>query len=86
MSDIILNIAAFLMILSLFLSFIRFFKGPKTVNRVVSLDVIGFIAISLIGFISLTVDRSVFLDVALVYGLLSFLGVIVLARYVEGGL
>jgi len=86
MSDIILNIAASIMILSLILSFIRFFKGPKTVNRVVSLDVIGFIAISLIGFISLTVDRSVFLDVALVYGLLSFLGVIVLARYVEGGL
>lgn len=86
MSDMILNIAASVMILSLFLSFIRFFKGPKTVNRVVSLDVIGFIAISLIGFISLTVDRSVFLDVALVYGLLSFLGVIVLARYVEGGL
>ena len=86
MSDIILNIAASVMIISLFLSFIRFFKGPKTVNRVVSLDVIGFIAISLIGFISLIVDRSVFLDVALVYGLLSFLGVIVLARYVEGGL
>ncbi len=86
MSDIILNIAASIMIISLFLSFIRFFKGPKTVNRVVSLDVIGFIAISLIGFISLIVDRSVFLDVALVYGLLSFLGVIVLARYVEGGL
>jgi multicomponent Na+:H+ antiporter subunit F len=82
----ILNIAASVMIFSLFLSFVRFFKGPKTVNRVVSLDVIGFIAISLIGFISLTVDRSVFLDVALVYGLLSFLGVIVLARYVEGGL
>ncbi len=86
MSDIILNIAASIMIISLFLSFIRFFKGPKTVNRVVSLDVIGFIAISLIGFISLIADRSVFLDVALVYGLLSFLGVIVLARYVEGGL
>ena len=86
MSDMILNIAASIMILSLILSFVRFFKGPKTVNRVVSLDVIGFIAISLIGFISLTVDRSVFLDVALVYGLLSFLGVIVLARYVEGGL
>jgi len=86
MSDIILNVAASIMMLSLILSFVRFFKGPKTVNRVVSLDVIGFIAISLIGFISLTVDRSVFLDVALVYGLLSFLGVIVLARYVEGGL
>lgn len=86
MSDMILNIAASIMILSLILSFIRFFKGPKTVNRVVSLDVIGFIAISLIGFISMVVDRSVFLDVALVYGLLSFLGVIVLARYVEGGL
>jgi len=86
MSDMILNIAASIMILSLILSFIRFFKGPKTVNRVVTLDVIGFIAISLIGFISLTVNRSVFLDVALVYGLLSFLGVIVLARYVEGGL
>ena len=29
--------------------------------------------------------RSIYLDVALVYALLSFLGVIVAARYLEGG-
>ncbi|HOB71013.1 MAG TPA: monovalent cation/H+ antiporter complex subunit F [bacterium] len=86
MVEIIIYIALSLTLLALIISVVRFAIGPKTINRIVSLDVIGFIAISLIVMIAHFASRVIYLDVALVYGLLSFLGVIVVARFIERGL
>ncbi|MBN2801828.1 MAG: cation:proton antiporter [Deltaproteobacteria bacterium] len=73
-------------ILSIAISFIRFLKGPTLLNRVVAFDTIGIIVVSLIIVIAMVLKRFIYVDVALVYGLLSFLGVLVIARTVERGL
>lgn len=86
MPDIIISISIVIILLSLALSAAAFLKGPGIVSRVVAFDVTGFIAISLILIISSIAGRVIYLDVALVYGLLAFLGVIVVARYIERGL
>jgi multicomponent Na+:H+ antiporter subunit F len=86
MVEIIIYTSLSLIILALIISMVRFFIGPKTINRIVTLDVIGFIAISLIALTAHFASRAIYLDVALVYGLLSFLGVIVVARFIERGL
>ncbi|MGE0053422.1 MAG: monovalent cation/H+ antiporter complex subunit F [Hyphomicrobium sp.] len=44
------------------------------------------ISISLIAIYAHVADRFIYLDVALVYGVLSFLGVLAIARYLERGL
>ncbi|OQY38940.1 MAG: hypothetical protein B6226_02825 [Candidatus Cloacimonetes bacterium 4572_65] len=44
------------------------------------------VSISIIVFLALLFNRVIYLDVSLVYGLLSFLGVIAVARYLEGGI
>jgi multicomponent Na+:H+ antiporter subunit F len=44
------------------------------------------ITISIIAFIALISERLIYIDVALVYGLVSFLGVVAVARYLERGL
>jgi multicomponent Na+:H+ antiporter subunit F len=44
------------------------------------------IGISLIVMLSFSAGRIIYLDVALVYALLSFLGVLAVARYMERGL
>ena len=49
-------------------------------------DVLTIIAITGILLTALVAGRGIYLDVALIYALLSFLGVIVVARYLEGGL
>lgn len=67
--------AAFLMALY------RFVRGPNAVNRVVAFDVLTVISITGIVLVALIENRIIYLDVALVYALLSFLGVIVIARY-----
>ena len=64
----------------------RFFQGPTAADRVVAFDVLTIIAITGILLTALVAGRGIYLDVALIYALLSFLGVIVVARYLEGGL
>jgi multicomponent Na+:H+ antiporter subunit F len=66
------------------LSLWRFIKGPTAADRVVAFDILTIISITLIVMVSLLAERIIYLDVALIYALLSFLGVIAVARYLEG--
>lgn len=63
----------------------RFVLGPRSADRVVAFDVLTVISMAGIVIVALATGRAIYLDVALVYALLSFLGVIVAARYIEGG-
>ncbi|MCB1348483.1 MAG: pH regulation protein F [Maritimibacter sp.] len=85
MTEIILTAAGVLLALAFLLAMIRFATGPRAVDRVVAFDVLTVLSISAIVIAALVAGRAIYLDVALVYALLSFLGVIVAARYLEGG-
>lgn len=69
-----------------FLSFLRLLLGPKATDRAVALDTTTLITTSLLVLIALLEGRSLLIDVALVYSILSFLGVLAIARYLDGGL
>lgn len=84
MVDLLIGSAAFLAGIAFLFALWRFILGPTRLDRVVAFDVLTIISISFIVFASLLEDRVVYLDVALVYALLSFLGVISIARYLEG--
>lgn len=86
MADILFNVAAIIMMISLVLATIRLLIGPTAADRAVALDAMTIIALSLIGWIAFTAGRVIYLDVALVYALISFVGVIALARYIERGI
>ncbi len=86
MAEIIYQVAALIALSALALAMIRMFKGPTIADRVVALDAMTIISISLLAFISASALRIVYLDVALVYGLISFVGVVAVARYLERGL
>lgn len=85
MVEFLLNLAASLAGIAFLLSLWRFFKGPTTADRVVAFDVLTLISITGILLAALVAERGIYLDVALIYALLSFLGVIIVARYLEGG-
>jgi multicomponent Na+:H+ antiporter subunit F len=84
--DKILLAAALISLLSIFIALIRFIKGPSVLDRLVAFDAISIIAISIICILAFMLKRFIYVDVALVYGLLSFIGVLVVARYYERGL
>lgn len=75
-----------LIFLGIILSFIRLIIGKHTENRVVAIDIITTLITGLLVIYAHISENSLMLDVALVYGILSFIAVIVMARYLEGGL
>lgn len=85
MVDILIYIATALAGTGILLALYRFLKGPTPADRVVAFDTLTLMAVSLIVIIALAEGRGIYLDVAVVYALLSFLGVIAVARYLERG-
>lgn len=83
---VIFDIAAALAVVSILISFIRLIKGPTIADRTVALDVMTIIAVSVIVYLAAITGRIIYLDVAMVYGLISFLGVVAIARYLERGI
>ena len=86
MADTILNLALGIIMLAIALGIYRLVKGPSVVDRVIALDLLTLVSIALIVLIAHISARYIYVDVALVYGLLSFLSVLAVARYLERGL
>ncbi|MEA1873847.1 MAG: monovalent cation/H+ antiporter complex subunit F [Bacteroidota bacterium] len=86
MINTILIISAGFISLAMLFSLYRFIKGPSVSDRVVSFDIITISSLALIALIGLISGRAIYIDVALVYGLLGFIGIIVVARYLERGI
>ncbi|PLV59930.1 cation:proton antiporter [Thermotoga sp. KOL6] len=66
------------------LSFIRVIIGPTSPDRVAALDTMNVMLTGLIVVLAYIFDRALYLDIALVYALLSFLETIIVSRYLEG--
>ncbi|WP_461863851.1 monovalent cation/H+ antiporter complex subunit F [Thermococcus sp.] len=81
-----INIYLALIAIATLMSFYRVFRGPTTVDRLVAVDIMTTITTGLMVLFALYYRRMIFLDVALVYAVLAFLGVIAFARYLEGGI
>jgi multicomponent Na+:H+ antiporter subunit F len=73
------------LLISIILAIIRVIKGPTAPDRVVGLDTINtIIIVSMVvfGYIS---NSVIYIDVAIVYALLSFISTLFIAKYLEGG-
>ena len=86
MAEGILVLAAVLIFLGILLCVLRLAFGSTVIDRVVAVDMLTVISISLIALYAHVGGRFIYLDVALVYGVLSFLAVLAVARYLERGL
>lgn len=86
MAETLMHSATIIALIGVIVASVRFILGPLAADRAVALDALTIISISLIVFLALYSGRVIYLDVAMVYGVLSFIGVVVIARYLEGGL
>ena len=60
-------------------SLIRAIRGPRTADRIMGVNMIGTQSLLAIAVTALLLEESWLLDVSLIYGLISFLAVAVLA-------
>ena len=65
---------------------IRGLMGPTASDRIVALDSLTTITTAGLVVLGLFFQRYIYIDVALIYAVLGFVGVLTLARYMEGGL
>lgn len=68
------------------LCFIRMMKGRTAADRAMALDTVTTVTTALLVVMALILKRAVYLDVALVYALLMFIGSVVIARFLEKGI
>ncbi len=86
MVNTILTIALAIILLSIAITIIRFAIGKTVVDRVIAFDIMTISSIAMIAIIAQFAGRVIYLDIAIVYGLLSFLAVIIVAKYLEKSL
>jgi multisubunit Na+/H+ antiporter MnhF subunit len=77
-------IAVALLVLAIGLSAIRLFLGPTTSDRVVAADTLAVITTAGLAGLASVFNNPIYLDIALVYGTLAFLGTVAIARAMEG--
>ena len=70
--------------LAVLLSLLRLLLGPAAPDRVVAADTLSVIATSGLVVLAALFASPLYLDVALIYGTLAFVGVVAIARAIEG--
>lgn len=78
-------ITSIALLVCIFLALIRVIRGPTAPDRVVGLDTINTIVIAAMILIGAALKEIIYIDVAIVYALLSFVTTLYIAKYLEGG-
>ncbi len=68
------------------LAMIRLLKGPTAADRVVALDAINTLVVASMIALGVAFKQVLFIDVAIVYALLAFVGTLYIAKYLGGEL
>jgi multicomponent Na+:H+ antiporter subunit F len=73
------------LLLSIIMVIIRVIKGPTAPDRVVGLDTINTIVIVSMVIFGAATKNVIYIDVAIIYALLSYISTLFIAKYLEGG-
>ena len=77
-------VATYLVAIALILPFYRVLKGPTIYDRMVGVGVVGTKTIVLICLVGFFYGRiEMFIDIALAYAMLNFMGAVVVAKYLD---
>jgi len=75
-----------IIVAGLILCVIRMVKGPTAADRAIAVDTATTVTVALLVLLGFVFQRYVYLDVSLIYSIISFVGLIVIARFLEKGI
>ena len=84
MSTDVLTCGGFLLIVCSYLCLYRIGRGPTAPDRTVAIDILGVILVGFCALLALATGRDFYINLALAWALLSFIGTLALAKYLEG--
>ena len=79
------EIAALAVVITMLLAIVRAILGPTIYDRILSVNLFGTKTMLLIGLWGFITERPDFLDLALVYALLNFIGTLAVLKFFESG-
>ena len=77
--------AAIAILITMSLALLRAFMGPTLYDRILAANMFGTKTVLMIAVLGFLMGRPDFLDIALVYALINFIGVIALLKYFKYG-
>ncbi len=83
LDDFALYVILPILALAVVLVFVRLVRGPSLPDRVVAIDLMNTLGIGIIASYAIATGQSAFLDVAIAMALISFLGTVAFAYYIE---
>ena len=70
-----------ILMVSIGLAFIRVVRGPQAADRVAALDLISILLVAFLAAYAIHSQETSYLDVAIAYALVAFLGTVALCRF-----
>jgi multicomponent Na+:H+ antiporter subunit F len=83
--DVIYVIVAVAIALTMAMAMIRALRGPTIYDRILAVNMFGTVTVMLLSVLSFVVERPDFLDIAMVYALMNFIGTTAVLKYFRYG-
>jgi multicomponent Na+:H+ antiporter subunit F len=81
--DVMLRYMIYFFLASSVVGMVRTLIGPTVVDRMIGLNIVASQILVLLVLVAVSEMRSVYLDVALVYDIFGFVGILAITRYVH---
>lgn len=78
--------AVLILVLLIGVCMVRLFLGPTPADRALSVDTINTLTVAILIMLGVVFREIIFIDVAIVYALLSFVSTLYIAKYLGGEL
>ena len=82
--DTFIYVGLGVLVVASYMCLYRIGRGPTAPDRTVAIDILGVILVGFCALLSLLTGRDYYMSVAIAWALLSFIGTIALAKYLEG--
>ncbi|MFP4457074.1 MAG: monovalent cation/H+ antiporter complex subunit F [Clostridia bacterium] len=79
-------IAMMFLLLSAFTCFFKVIYASDTAIRIVAADTLGFLLVIILALLAVVMDAVYFFDITIVYSVLMFIDILVIANYFEKGM
>jgi len=79
-----IQIAFGVLLLSSLLCLYRIARGPTAPDRTVAIDILGTLVVGFCCLTALWTGRAYYMNIAIAWALISFVGTLALAKYLEG--
>lgn len=80
---ILQNYYFIILVVCCFACLVRVWRGPSIPDRMVAIDIMGILAVGMAALLAVITGRDFFIDIALAWIFLSFIGTLALAKYLS---